>query len=689
MNLLRYIRFAALLAALSIATPAQAVRVTAGAGSGQAGQTVDIPITTTTLTGAGVVAYQFEVTYNSSVIHATDVLEAGTLSGTAGWGDAVFQVTENASAGRIRISHAGISSLSGAGELLRLRFVVDPAQLGASGTSLTMPSTEFVFNEGAPLDTTVNGFLTVLATPQITVSPASGEIIRGQTLAFTVSANASLPVTWSTTNAAVATIGSGGLLTGVAPGSVRVFAVDAAGRRDTTDGEILVRGMGMTAGSQSVPIGNIVDVPITVTSLTGLGIRAGQFRLSYNAAIATATAVIAGPGTLLSGYGPVGFGTMPGACAVDFAGASDLNGAGVLCYVRFQGSAVQSGSTALTLSNALFNEVLPPRITNGTLTVSSLPTITVAPDNVTLLAGDLRTFTVSGAATPPLTWSTLDPSVASISPGGVLTALAGGTTQVRAVDAIGATDLNSFVRVHDLRVALDTVTCLPGSQVLLALEADRNVGGLGVYSAEYRVQWNSPHVTAVSPWNGGLVPGTWSAGSILTVAGSQSIAVTGAGAVPLGPGGVTLHGLNVTLSPTTPPNIDIPFTITRMLFNEGAPDAQIGAGLIRVRSVTDAPLGSPLALALHSPSPNPSRGGTMFLFALPGGGEAASPATLELVGVDGRRVRTLLSATLPPGEHRARWNGQDDGGRLVPPGLYLARLTTPSGQRTTKVMVTR
>jgi hypothetical protein len=34
----------------------------------------------------------------------------------------------------------------------------------------------------------------------------------------------------------------------------------------------------------------------------------------------------------------------------------------------------------------------------------------------------------------------------------------------------------------------------------------------------------------------------------------------------------------------------------------------------------------------------------------------------------------LADAALEPGEHILRWDGLDDGGRRVPPGLVLIRL---------------
>ena len=43
--------------------------------------------------------------------------------------------------------------------------------------------------------------------------------------------------------------------------------------------------------------------------------------------------------------------------------------------------------------------------------------------------------------------------------------------------------------------------------------------------------------------------------------------------------------------------------------------------------------------------------------------------------LSGRRVRTLHDGFEANGRYEdKRWNGRDDAGRLVPPGLYVARL---------------
>jgi hypothetical protein len=664
--------FAGLLGAAS-AGPVSALQLSAGSGSGAAGQTVDIAITSGSTTGLGVLSFTFDVTYNANLVTATDVLESGTLVGTAGWGDAVFNVTTTGSTGRIRVTHAGTTVLSGAGELVRIRFLINPAQLGATASALTMSNV--TFNEGSPPGTSTNGTLTINATPIITVSPNTGEVIRTQTLAFSVSGSVTNPVTWSTTDAGIATMSPTGVLTGVAPGEVRVVAVDNAGRRDTTDGVVNVRGMGFTAGSGSTFPNLGVSVPITVTSLAGLGIRAGQFTLTFNGAVLTATGVTAPPGTLLNGWGSVQLGASSGRCTVDFAGSSDLTGSGTLCFVEFAAGA-NAGSTGLTVTQALFNEVLPAKTTNGSVTVQSIPAISISPDVVTLLAGQTQQFTLGGSPTPPVTWSVLNPAVASISGTGLLTALAGGVTQVRAEDAIGAIDFTTSLTVYDLRVTPDTVIVAPGAVVMLGIESDRDLGSLDVRAVQYLLTWNSPYLTGVAFDDFGLM-GVWMPNILGDAATTGQLEIVAAGSAPLASTGRVLHRVRFDVSPSAPDGTNIPITLASLLMNEGTPSPQRGNGLIRVRTVTGvSPALVPAALGMAPPFPNPASGVTRFRIGVPGAtGSGPGVLRLAIVGVDGRHVRTLLDGTLPPGVHDLTWDLRDDAGSAVPAGVYWAKLT--------------
>ena len=71
------------------------------------------------------------------------------------------------------------------------------------------------------------------------------------------------------------------------------------------------------------------------------------------------------------------------------------------------------------------------------------------------------------------------------------------------------------------------------------------------------------------------------------------------------------------------------------------------------------------------PRPTPAIGHATFHYAL------AAPAAVTLAVFDaaGRRVRLLEPTQQKPADrYDVTWDGRDDGGRAVSPGLYLARL---------------
>jgi murein DD-endopeptidase MepM/ murein hydrolase activator NlpD len=87
-------------------------------------------------------------------------------------------------------------------------------------------------------------------------------------------------------------------------------------------------------------------------------------------------------------------------------------------------------------------------------------------------------------------------------------------------------------------------------------------------------------------------------------------------------------------------------------------------------SVEDVPSAS--RLVLHAPHPNPSAGPVTLRFSVPRPGRMS----LALFDVAGRRVRQLAEEpAAAAGSYSARWDGRDEDGRPVAPGMLLARLT--------------
>jgi hypothetical protein len=93
----------------------------------------------------------------------------------------------------------------------------------------------------------------------------------------------------------------------------------------------------------------------------------------------------------------------------------------------------------------------------------------------------------------------------------------------------------------------------------------------------------------------------------------------------------------------------------------------------------------PTIYALHAAAPNPFRAGTTIRFDLPQAGQTR----LEIFNVAGRRVRVLENGKMNPGRYAPVWDGRDEAGRAVSPGVYFVRLEAGHFHATQKVVHTR
>ena len=96
-------------------------------------------------------------------------------------------------------------------------------------------------------------------------------------------------------------------------------------------------------------------------------------------------------------------------------------------------------------------------------------------------------------------------------------------------------------------------------------------------------------------------------------------------------------------------------------------------GWFQPRTTDSGPGPGAASVALRDAWPNPFTITTSIGFTLPRAGHA----DVVIYNVAGREVKHLLSADLPAGAHAATWDGSDDAGQKVAPGVFFYRLVGP------------
>ena len=120
-------------------------------------------------------------------------------------------------------------------------------------------------------------------------------------------------------------------------------------------------------------VDDIIDVPIIVDDLTGLGVLAYQTTITYDASVVEAIGIET-TGTLSSSSG---WTVLPntgtaGEIRIGGFGASDLSGGGVLVYMKFHLIGEAGTSTDLHFTEMLFNSGTPAcSTTDGAIVINT------------------------------------------------------------------------------------------------------------------------------------------------------------------------------------------------------------------------------------------------------------------------------------------------------------------------------
>ncbi|MGH7505997.1 MAG: Ig-like domain-containing protein, partial [Longimicrobiales bacterium] len=327
------------------------------------------------------------------------------------------------------------------------------------------------------------------AVASVTVSPASASLNAGDAQAFVATAHAAdgtvltgRPVTWTSSDPAVVTVDAQGSALAIAAGTATITATveGVAGQAAVT-----------VSGPPPVPVATVTVVPATLTLRPG------------DSGTLTAEAR-AGDGTLLTGR--------PTTWSSSDAAVATVNASG-------QVTAVADGAAKITATVEGVAGSASVTVSSGPVPVASVtvqpPSATLNEQDVLQLQAQPRAADNSPLSGRTVTWSSSDPSVASVNGSGRVRAKKAGSVIITATSE--GVDGTASITVQP---PVETVQVRPGFTIV-------RVGVTIQYSAELRAADNTVLTGKTVTWttsNGGVA--TIDANGKLTTRGTGAVVVT-------------------------------------------------------------------------------------------------------------------------------------------------------------------
>ena len=438
------------------------------------------------LTGTGVspvTVYPTSLTFASRLVGTTSPAKTVTLTNHL---NTVLAMSSIAASGDFAVASNSCGSGVGAGLGCTIGVTFTPTGVGVRPGTLTINYGAF----GSPTLITLSGTGNDTGLTSIVVTPTNPSMVAGNTLQFTATGhyksgsteNLTPFVAWSSSNTSVATIGPGGLATGVASGTSSISAT-----------------LGSITGSTKLTVTPPVLVSIAVTPA--------------NPSIAKGT-------------------TQQFTATGTYSDSSTQNITSSVTWVSSitsvatiaAGGLATSVSTGTSNITATLGSVVSPA---ATLTVTSpvLVSIAVTPANPSIPKGTTQQFTATGTysdgslsdLTTSAAWSSSNPTVASVSATGLAATAAQGATTVSA--SVGS--ISGSTQLTVTPAALTSISVVPAS-VYVGVGSNKQYTATGTYTdgstanLTNSVVWSSSD-TSIATINGtGLATSTGAGAAILT-----------------------------------------------------------------------------------------------------------------------------------------------------------------------------
>lgn len=675
------------------------VTLTAGSASAAPGASVTIPVSISDATGKGFISMQMDLDFTASLLTATNVNNTGAI--TASWGTP----TVNIQAGKVRVSMASATPLSGSGPIFFVTFTVSASAINGQSSPLTL--SQVSLNEGAVSATLVNGAINVVTVteavqlnfPPATVVTPGMSVFVPLAVARAAGKNiiaASLAVTYTP---ALATAAEVSLANGVVSGWTVAFNV-ASGKINIaiagssaipSDGELLrIRfdiSSSATPGSSS-PL-NIQEVTLNSGNIPFV-VQNGALQVRENFGLSGAVRY---------------FFNNQGVRNVNLqltGAASNLQNSAADGSYRFDNLA--GGNYTLTPSKdgdiaagvvSHFDASMVLRSIVGGLTLTADQKIAADADgngNVQAFDGALILQYVTGIITQlPVgdDW-TFAPKKLDFTPLSANLA----NQNFKAI-VYGDVSGNFIPALHiqnrawsSVKVGFPDTTTVDTTKFSLPLQIQGNSNN-DIFSFGGTIKFN-PKVLVLKNINTQTtLAANWGNPTARYATGEMAFALAGASPL-LGDGNILWLNFDVIGAVGDTSGL----YLQGFTFNEGSPSAEIKSGFLRVSqqtSVDETPSYIPNTLYLSPNYPNPIFAGrkqaaaTTIAFELPQAGRVS----ISIFNLQGQLIRRLVDQAFAPGTQKVTWDGRDEVGQEVSAGVYLYRLETTNEIRQRKLMLVR
>ncbi len=525
------------------------------------GEVADIPINVTgNFSVADVLSYTLQFSYDTYYMKIESVEVAGTIAAVFGEPAVKFGT------GLITISGAGSVPLSGTGVFLKLRI----RALNTGWPRLEKNNDRMnLWNEGSPLMTRNFGYIRINAPQSFGVWSNTNMLAKGERLRYSAGSNAP-PVSWAVGNPALASIDTLGWLTALAPGKTVVVATDTNGVRGVSQ-ELEIRPARISVQSRMEQWpGDTIDVPVWISDLSGLDILSGQIRMGYYKEILEPIGVIQN-GTLLNNAlleMTIGDNQL----SLVFATSAPISGNDTLVILRFKVKPNPSGSSNVDFLNVRLNESIQVAVSNGTFSVRQPSWRYIYPNEASLIVGESAQFRVEGQGILPYVWKCSDPTVASVSAQGLLTALRRGNVVLTVTDSAGISVSTQSLKIRDTRILMpDTSICYYSGMLRYPIRMDALPRFESILSLQSSLKYDTFYVDLDRLELATSIPSDW---SLTTNESPESIQFAASGSTPLIKSGDLLY-LWFRLKPNFHSGAWSSLQLGSWLFNEGFPTTLI------------------------------------------------------------------------------------------------------------------